>query len=224
MIRAFLKFIGVLFLLGLILSVAQAAGMKESYNSYLAIAFLFGIWLLRKRKKKENAQSKNTSLAANTTSVPNPNGARYVLKGVNDVLEVFEHKITITPKTNFSSMLIRGLKGSKSVPIASIAAIQFREAKPINGYIQFTLPDGVESKGGIFAAIGDENTVFFIQSENVLAREIRDYIELRMAEIRSPKMVSSNNIADELQKLAALNAQGILSDKEFAAAKQRLIG
>ncbi|WP_371354944.1 DUF4429 domain-containing protein, partial [Salmonella sp. M175] len=80
------------------------------------------------------------------------------LDGVNDTLEAFADKVTITPKRNAASILIRGMKGSKSIPYTSITAIQFREANPINGYIQFSILGGVESGGGFMAAIGDENS------------------------------------------------------------------
>ncbi|MFZ8458438.1 hypothetical protein ACO1MZ_14270, partial [Staphylococcus aureus] len=86
-----------------------------------------------------------------------------------------------TPKRNAASILIRGMKGSKSIPYTSITAIQFREANPINGYIQFSILGGVESGGGFMAAIGDENSCFFVEKSNTLAREIKDYIESRMA-------------------------------------------
>ena len=39
-----------------------------------------------------------------------------------------------------------------------------------------------------------------------------------------PQQRESSSIADELQKLARLKEQGILSDEEFQAAKKRLIG
>lgn len=219
--RTILRFFWVLFLLGLIMGIAQIAGMKEDQTPAVALVFLVGYWLFR-RRKKESAQPESKS-AATPASTSNPNGARYVLDCVNDVLEVFEGKLTITPKRNAASILVRGMKGSKTIPFASITAIQLREANPINGYIQFSILGGVESGGGIIAAIGDENTCFFLEPANKLAREIKDFIESRMAEGKASKATSTVNIADELQKLASLNAQGALSDEEFTAAKKRLI-
>ena len=39
-----------------------------------------------------------------------------------------------------------------------------------------------------------------------------------------PAAADSSSLADELQKLATLKEQGILSDDEFAAAKNKLLG
>ena len=39
-----------------------------------------------------------------------------------------------------------------------------------------------------------------------------------------PAATDSSSLADELQKLATLKEQGILSDDEFAAAKNKLLG
>ena len=39
-----------------------------------------------------------------------------------------------------------------------------------------------------------------------------------------PAAADSSSLADELQKLATLKEQGILSDEEFAAAKNKLLG
>ena len=39
-----------------------------------------------------------------------------------------------------------------------------------------------------------------------------------------PGAADSSSLADELQKLATLKEQGILSDDEFAAAKNKLLG
>lgn len=220
--RVILRFFGALLLLGFVMGLAQIAGMKEDQASAVAIVFLVGYWLWSKRKKKEPAQSPIQS-ASVPAHAHNPNGAPYVLKGVASVLEVHSDKFTITPTRGPLSLAVQGLKGTKSIPFSSITSIQLKEAGVVRGYIQFGIHGGIESRGGIMAATTDENTVFFTQKENGLAREIRDYIESRMTELRAPKVASVVNIADELQKLAALNAQGVLSDAEFAAAKKRLI-
>ena len=51
----------------------------------------------------------------------------YNMKGVQDLLEVFEDKVTITPK-GILGFMNKGLKGTKSIPFTSITAIQFKEA------------------------------------------------------------------------------------------------
>jgi Short C-terminal domain/Domain of unknown function (DUF4429) len=152
--------------------------------------------------------------------------AIYTMKGVSELLEVFENKLTITPK-GVLGFMTKGLKGTKTIPFASISGIQFKEAGAVfSGYIQFTIPGGNESKGGVFAAASDENTFMFAEKKNnQLAIQIKEYIESAVLKLRTPQEpASTTNISDELQKLAKLREQGILSDEEFQAAKKRVIG
>jgi len=185
---------------------------------FLIMLSYFAAWGLYSRYAKKRAKSK--AMAA----PQNPNGALHVLDGVTDVLEVFENKISITAKNTGLGLLARGRKGTKTIPIASISAIQFFEAKTTNGYIQFTLPGGVESGGGILAATTDENSVFFSKLNNERARAIRDYLDQRIIEIKSPQLARPSSVADELEKLAQLKERGVLSEAEFMAAKSKLMG
>lgn len=149
----------------------------------------------------------------------------YTMKGPKDILEVFEHKLTIAP-AGALGFLSKGVKGKKEIPFTSIVAIQFKEANFVtSGYLQFTIPGGNESKGGVFAAAQDENTFMFAKKkDNAIALEIKNYIESEVHEARKPQTVAPTaNLSDELQKLATLKEQGILSDGEFQSAKQKLL-
>jgi hypothetical protein len=152
----------------------------------------------------------------------------FSMLGVQDHLEVFDDKLTISPK-GVLGFMNKGLKGTKTIPFASISAIQFKEAGAMfSGYLQFTIPGGNESKGGLFAAVKDENSFMFATKvNNRQATEIKQYIEAKTKELRSPKTMqlqSPISLSDELQKLADLRDQGILTDQEFQSAKNRLIG
>jgi ribosomal protein S27AE len=149
------------------------------------------------------------------------------MKGVQDLLEVFEDKVTIAPK-GVLGFMNKGLKGTKTIPFSSISAIQFKEAGAVfSGYLQFTIPGGNESKGGVFSAASDENTFMFAEKKNnVLATQIKDFIEIKVQELRTPRVTQSQittSLSDELQKLASLRDNGILTDQEFQSAKSRLI-
>lgn len=151
--------------------------------------------------------------------------AAYQMKGIQDVLEVFEDKVTITPK-GLLGLMNKGLKGTKTIPMSSITAIQFKEAGFFSGYLQFSIDGGTESKGGVFDATKDENTFMFAEKKrNAEAAEIKNYIEAQMRKSKSPQasVVMPVSLSDEIQKLAALKAQGLLSDDEFQEAKQKLI-
>ncbi len=157
---------------------------------------------------------------------PNP---VYSMTGVAGLLNVYETKVEIT-STGLLGFLNKGMKGAKTIPFHSITAIQFKEAGTItSGYLQFTMPGGNESRGGLMAAVKDENTLMFtkLNNGNEQAREIETYIENQVQDLRAPKPVAAiaqASMADELKKLAELKTQGILSDDEFQAAKRRLIG
>jgi len=149
--------------------------------------------------------------------------ATYTMDGVGGKLEVFDDKVCITPQ-GIMGFLNKGLKGTKTIPYHSISGIQFKASGLTNGYIQFTIPGSNESQGGLFAAASDENT-FMFSGQNDLASKIKSHIEHKVMELRRPQRATPpSSVADELQKLATLKAQGILSDEEFLAAKQRLIG
>lgn len=147
----------------------------------------------------------------------------YSMKGVGGLLEVYEDRVNITPK-GVLGFLNKGLKGTKSIPFFSITGVQFKKSGMTSGYIQFTMPGGNESRGGVLAATRDENTFMFAR-QNELAIEIKDYIENRIQELHRPQASSpAFSITDELQKLVDMKTNGILSDDEFEAAKRRIIG
>ncbi len=147
----------------------------------------------------------------------------YSIKGTDDLLEVFEDRLTITPQ-GFLSSLIKGFSGTKTIPFASITAIQFRKGTAWStGYIQFTLPGGNESKGGIYEAMADENAFGFFTRDNAIVSEIKEHIEEAMRKSRTLQVPQARSISDELQKLSDLKRQGFLSEEEFQAAKRKLI-
>lgn len=149
---------------------------------------------------------------------------KFIFKGLQDALEIFEDHLTITPKGVFG-LANKGLKGSKTIPFQSISAIQFKKGGMGNGYIQFSLLGGVESRGGLMDATHDENTVMFggWGSENKKIEEIKNYIETRMVELRNTAPAQTS-VADELSKLNELKQQGVLSEEEFEAAKKKILG
>ena len=151
--------------------------------------------------------------------------AVFSLDGVQDRLEVFVDRVSITPK-GVLGFLNKGIKGTKEIPFRSIIAVQFKEAGDFfNGYVQFTIPGGNESRGGIFAATKDENTVMFAAKNNTLARNIKNYIDTAVQELTVQRInPSTTSLSNEILKLAKLKEQGILSDQEFQNAKKKLIG
>jgi hypothetical protein len=53
----------------------------------------------------------------------------FKMKGVGELLEVYEASLTITPK-GLIGLASKGLKGMKTIPFTSITAIQFKKSGP----------------------------------------------------------------------------------------------
>lgn len=146
----------------------------------------------------------------------------FEMQNVVQVLEVYEDKLTITPKKGAFSFLVNGgiIRATITIPFSSIIGIQFQEAGVVlPGDFQFLTSGGDKSN--------DDNT-FSIQyrKDNDLAKQIKEFIEAKVQELQAPRTTQPQltiSLSDELQKLANLRDSGILSDQEFQAAKDRLI-
>ena len=148
----------------------------------------------------------------------------YFVEGYGADLEVFEDKLTIKRK-GVGSFFIHGIKGEKTLFFQNITAIQFKKASLLtSGYMQLSLPGSNESKGGIFAAVKDENTfVFKGERANELMEEVKSYIEQKRMGINK-KPSSQISIADEIRKFKELLDDAVLTQEEFDKKKQELLG
>lgn len=144
------------------------------------------------------------------------------LKGVNGQLEMYDDKVVIRRKGGIAKLTQGFFKGDKTIYFNQITAIQIKKGGNfINGYIQFTLGGGVESKSGIIKATEDENTVMYRKKDNDLVEEIKEFIEGKRY---GPKESSSSvSIADEIKKLKKLVDDGVLSKEEFEEQKKKLL-
>lgn len=149
-------------------------------------------------------------------------------KAQQDYIEVYKDKICISPK-GIMGNINKGAKGTKTIPYASITAIQYKEPGFTSGYMQFSLGGGNEGKFGVLEATKDENSFLFGPKHLETVRKVKKYIEQQMEKTKqtqhSPaqQTPSGVSIADELIKLAELRDQGILTEEEFQAAKMKLI-
>jgi hypothetical protein len=152
----------------------------------------------------------------------------FEMAGVQDILRIYKNKLSIEPM-GVLGFLNKGLKGTKEIPYRSIVAIQIKEAGAMfNGFLQFTIPGGNESKGGLFAATNDENSfVFSGLHNNSLVNQIKGFIQWEIEYLHKPPQSTTSlqpSISEELLRLALLQEQGVLSDEEFALLKRRIIG
>ena len=162
----------------------------------------------------------------------NPNIPQFRMDGVGAELLVYTDKVEIVTK-GVTGFVLKGLKGTKMIPYQSITAIQFKESGVLTGagYLQFTVPGGIENRNGLFAATMDENT-FMFHGHNECALKLKNYIESQIRILRNPPpaptpqqpQATVPNFAADLERLAALFRQGVLSEDEFKQAKARLLG
>ena len=143
-------------------------------------------------------------------------------KGLNGQLQLFENKIRITRK-GFTAFTTHGLKGDKEIFISQISSIQLKKVSLLtNGYIQFTFVGGQETKGGIFDAAQDENTIMFNKKQEPTFIKIKEAIEEKIASLN--KSTAKSSELDELEKLAELKEKGIITEEEFNAKKKQILG
>lgn len=147
----------------------------------------------------------------------------------NASIIINDDKITIK-RNGLLALNAHGLTGEKTFRINQISAVQLKEAKMAIGYIQFVLIGSQESKGGLQAAMRDENTVCFdggfnTDRTNQEAREIKEYIENYISNMDKNKnvIVSQDDKYDKLAKLKKLLDENIITQEEFESEKSKLL-
>lgn len=159
-----------------------------------------------------------------------PNEVLIATEGANGQICLTEKGVIIGREGGIGNKLVVGFtKGEKFLPYRNIAGVQFKEPGMTVGYIQFTVPGGIESRGGAFDAVSDENTVTFSTRDLEIFRKIRDIVEERQGLGTAPipqapvaQIPPKLSIADELTKLAALKRDGAITDEEFEQLKKDL--
>ncbi|EGO5065343.1 hypothetical protein H6228_001249 [Enterococcus faecalis] len=138
------------------------------------------------------------------------------------IIKVGNESLTICRKgfLNFSNM---GLKGDKTISFRNISAIQLKKPGVTNGYIQFTILGGRESRAGIFAATKDENTVMFARKYYKEMLNLKNYIEYQQKTIFDNSASNQLSPADEILKLKTLLDSNIITQEEFEAKKRELL-
>lgn len=142
-----------------------------------------------------------------------------IFKGYNGTLILGDNTVLI--KRGLRGVLLGGgmLRGDKTIPYASIVAVQLKKAGLTAGYLQLTLKGGSEAKAGLFQSAMDENSINFYSNRNKDFEEARKLIEEKISKSDGV----SGNIND-LEKLADLKNKGIITEKEFELKKKQLLG
>jgi hypothetical protein len=149
-------------------------------------------------------------------------------RGRNGVVSFDGHFVTINRK-GFLARATVG-KGEKRIPLASISGVQFKPAGAmVNGFIQFTVPGGNERRSRFghqsWDATKDENAVLFTKAQMPQFLALRGNIEQAIAARFAPQATTpvAPNPVEQIQQLAALRDQGILTQEEFEAKKSELL-
>jgi tetratricopeptide (TPR) repeat protein len=160
-----------------------------------------------------------------------PNDVLIAVEGGNGQIILTDKGIIIGREGGLGTKIVVGFtRGEKFLPYRNITGIQFKEPGRTVGYIQFTLPGGIESRGGVLDAVKDENTITFGANQLESFRKIRDIVEERQGlgtiptpHIPTPQMPPRSSIVDELTKLAALKRDGAINEEEYAQLKKDLL-
>lgn len=137
-------------------------------------------------------------------------------EGYNGVMELRGDSLVISRKLFFGRS-----KGEKAIALKSITAVQLKKAGLTAGYLQIAFSGSGESKGGLFDAAKDENTIMFYKGAQTQFEAMREEIERRRSE--SPTATATSDLSAQIARLAALREAGHISDDEFAQAKAKLL-
>jgi len=146
-------------------------------------------------------------------------------KGIGGDLELLKNKIRVKRKGGMA-FLLHGLKGDKEIFLNQISSIQLKKAGfALNGYLQFAFLGGREAKGGLFQAVSDENTIMFSKDNQKDFIEIKNAIEEQIYQFQNQNKNDKTSLGiNDLEKLAKLRDEGIITEEEFQAKKRQILG
>lgn len=151
----------------------------------------------------------------------------FVFKSNAKAIIIVEDDIIRISRKGFMSFGLHGQKGEKSIPIRNITAIQLKKPGLTTGYIQFSQHGMMESKGGVMDAVKDENTIIFSSKKDYAqALELKEYIESVQGQQNQTTVTieSKSSEADELIKFKQLLDAGVITEDEFKAKKNQILG
>jgi hypothetical protein len=168
------------------------------------------------------------------------------LAGSNGSVRVEGRFIVIT-RGLAADVLYGNLRGTKSIPIRSVQAVQMKMAtRFVGGAIEFVVAGDHSSTGrqvvnmgnGLVTAMagrqvarmGNENVVTFnlkqqpafLKLHNFLIEAIEQENNVAVPASVAPPPTAPN-LTDQLERLRRFHEEGVLSDEEFVAAKSRLL-
>lgn len=151
---------------------------------------------------------------------------------------------TIT-RTRMQAFGTDAARGERRIPIDMISAVQLRPpGLATAGFLQLRLAGGMETKGGTWNSLKDENAVQFDKRQQKQIEQVRDFVESRIRQrmqrpahayapptaapqavrIDLPPPTPQADPIATLREYAKLRDEGILTEEEFAAQKAKVLG
>lgn len=141
------------------------------------------------------------------------------------IIAINNDSLTVTRKGMINTMN-HGLKGEKTIPFKNITAMQLKKPGMTNGYLQFSVLGGNESRGGIYAASTDENTIMFSKKYFKEMTELKSFIELKQSELSKQTTInnfSEKSTAEQIKEFKELLDLEIITQEEFDQKKLQLL-
>jgi hypothetical protein len=141
--------------------------------------------------------------------------AELYAKGTNGVVAIDGDWLTIDRKG----------AGDQRIPLASITAVEVRQARVFtNGFIRFSFPGSPEFRGGVQSAMRDETAVTFRRGQSKGFNMIRAAVEQSIsAHVGAVSGATEPDIPEQIKKLDELRDQNLITDEEFEAKKAELL-
>lgn len=152
------------------------------------------------------------------------------VKGSNGQIDFDGQTITITRKGALGRVSFGS--GTTTLAIGQLSGVEIKKAGLTAGFLRFIVP-GMTSHAGRpgdrSATIGnDPNSVTFHSGGNdafhALAAEVNAAIAGAHSQAPAAPTPAAVSAVDEIERLADLHKRGILTDDEFTAKKQQLLG
>ena len=158
------------------------------------------------------------------------------VKGNNGRLIIFENSVYFERKSvignvdAIASNSNTGYYNEKNITFDMINGIEWNKASIWrNGYISLAVEGELKNTNGLAGATKNATSLVFFPKANDDAAKCVEYISKKIKELKDkPKKVEISNSpqlsqADELIKFKKLLDEGIISEDEFAKAKERII-
>ena len=148
-----------------------------------------------------------------------------IVSGLTGSIELTSGALIIRHRT-LMGLVGLGLQGERKIFLSEITSIQLKRAGIFTvGYISFATRGGDGHPHGLTGAPKDPLSVTFREmSKNREFSAFKEAAEDAIRRAREPTANTGFSVADELEKLAGLRSQNVITEAEFDQQKRKLLG